>query len=224
MIKIELKNKDNQIITGRIDHEKPEAPFVAEGDTLAVLAIKQYLYQVGDKIVVTYTGATPYLMVQLDETLAPSLIYLKEKVWEYQIPLEESARKAFVDTAFHSARHQIMVRQAHTFEKDNYQNLSMNTHDQKEYSGAYPHAYANVETRDDAVSLRKMRLILSLVTFLMARIHLLLGELTKKEAQLTIDFGRPVETDWIRLLFRADYPHDSYWEEVTLAFQMVRNE
>ena len=39
-------------------------------------------------------------MVQLDETLAPSLIYLKEKVWEYQIPLEESARKAFVDTAF----------------------------------------------------------------------------------------------------------------------------
>ena len=52
----------------------------------------------------------------------------------------------------------------------------------------------------------------------MARIHLLLGELTKKEAQLTIDFGRPVETDWIRLLFRADYPHDSYWEEVTLAF------
>ena len=65
----------------------------------------------------TYTGATPYLMVQLDETLAPSLIYLKEKVWEYQIPLEESARKAFVDTAFHSARHQIMVRQAHTFEK-----------------------------------------------------------------------------------------------------------
>lgn len=52
---------------------------MAEGDTLAVLAIKQYLYQVGDKIVVTYTGATPYLMVQLDETLAPSLIYLKEK-------------------------------------------------------------------------------------------------------------------------------------------------
>ena len=99
MIKIELKNKDNQIITGRIDHEKPEAPFMAEGDTLAVLVIKQYLYQVGDKIVVTYTGATPYLMVQLDETLAPSLIYLKEKVWEYQIPLEESARKAFVDTS-----------------------------------------------------------------------------------------------------------------------------
>ena len=219
MIKIELKNKDNQIITGRIDHEKPEAPFVAEGDTLAVLAIKQYLYQVGDKIVVTYTGATPYLMVQLDETLAPSLIYLKEKVWEYQIPLEESARKAFVDTAFHSARHQIMVRQAHTFEKDNYQNLSMNTHDQKEYSGAYPHAYANVETRDDAVFFAKNAIDskfgnLSHGSYPFAS----WGINQKKEAQLTIDFGRPVETDWIRLLFRADYPHDSYWEEVTLAF------
>ena len=170
MIKIELKNKDNQIITGRIDHEKPEAPFVAEGDTLAVLAIKQYLYQVGDKIVVTYTGATPYLMVQLDETLAPSLIYLKEKVWEYQIPLEESARKAFVETAFHSARHQIMVRQAHTFEKDNYQNLQE------------PNLMRMQTLKRETMlfSLRKMLLILSLVTFLMARIHLLLGELTNK--------------------------------------------
>ena len=117
-----------------------------------------------------------------------------------------------------------MVRQAHTFEKDNYQNLSMNTHDQKEYSGAYPHAYANVETRDDAVFFAKNAIDSKFGNLLMARIHLLLGELTKKEAQLTIDFGRPVETDWIRLLFRADYPHDSYWEEVTLAFQMVRNE
>ena len=39
-------------------------------------------------------------MVQLDETLAPSLIYLKEKVWEYQIPLEESARKLLLIRPF----------------------------------------------------------------------------------------------------------------------------
>lgn len=40
----------------------------------------------------------------------------------------------------------------------------------------------------------------------------------QKDAALTIEFGRKVEIDWIRLLFRGDYPHDSYWTEVTLEF------
>ena len=68
-------------------------------------------------------------------------------------------------------------------------------------------------------SLRKMLLILSLDNLSHGSYPFASwGINQQKEAQLTIDFGRPVETDWIRLLFRADYPHDSYWEEVTLAF------
>lgn len=219
MIKIELKNKQNQTIVGRIDHEKEEHPFVAEGKELAVLAIKNYSYEAGDKIIVTVVGDHPYFVAQLDETLAPSILYLPQKTWEYIIPLEESDRKASVETAFRSTRHHIMVRQAHAFEIEAYQNLTFNSHDQKEFSGAYPHAHANVETRDDAVFFAKNAIDgkfgnLSHGSYPFAS----WGINQQTDAALTIDFGRMVEIDWVRLLFRADYPHDSYWTEVTLAF------
>ncbi len=38
------------------------------------------------------------------------------------------------------------------------------------------------------------------------------------DAQITIDFGREIVTDKIALVLRGDYPHDSYWEAVTLEF------
>lgn len=90
MITLAIKNKQDQVIVGRIDHEKEPAPFQVSGDDLAVLAIKNYPYEEGDKIVVEVTGENPYYVLQLDETLAPSLIYLSQSTWEYQIPWTES--------------------------------------------------------------------------------------------------------------------------------------
>ena len=219
MIKIELKNKENQPIIGRIDHEKEVQPFRAQGEDLAVLAIKDYSYELGDKIVVTTPEKECYFAVQLDETMPISIIYLPQEVWEYQIPLTEATRKASIDTAFHSTRHHLMVRKAFDFEITNYQNLSFNPHDQKMLSGAYPHAKANVETRDDAVFFAKNAIDgkygnLSHGSYPFAS----WGINQQADAALTIDFGRKVAIDWIRLLFRADYPHDSYWTKVTFEF------
>ncbi|WP_429948328.1 hypothetical protein [Enterococcus sp. AZ101] len=219
MIKIELKNKENQLIVGRIDHEKEQQSYTATGEEMAVLAIKEYPYKAGDRIVVTTEGKEQYFIVQLDETLPPTLIYLPERTWEYLIPLTEAARKASVETAFHSKRHYLMVRKAYAFEIENYQNLSCNAHDQKEQSGGFPHASANVETRDDAVFFAKNAIDgkygnPSHGSYPFAS----WGINQQKDAALTIEFGRQVDVDWIRLLLRADYPHDSYWTEVTLAF------
>jgi len=33
-----------------------------------------------------------------------------------------------------------------------------------------------------------------------------------------VDFGRPVELDKIRLMVRADFPHDSYWQSAVIEF------
>ena len=38
------------------------------------------------------------------------------------------------------------------------------------------------------------------------------------EAQLTVDFGRPVTVDELRLTLRADYPHDSFWKSAAVRF------
>ena len=37
-------------------------------------------------------------------------------------------------------------------------------------------------------------------------------------AALTLDFGRAVIVDELRLTLRADFPHDSYWTQATVAF------
>ncbi|MGL4694480.1 hypothetical protein [Enterococcus larvae] len=219
MIRIELKNQQDATIKGKIDHEKEIDLFAADGEELAVLAIKDYVYEAGDKIVVTTDEADKFFVVQLDETLSPSLIYLPQTTWEYTIPTTEEARTASVDTGFQSKRHHIMVRKAYDFEIESYQNLSVNTHDQKEASGAYPHASANVETRGEAVFFAKNAIDgklgnLSHGSYPFAS----WGINQQKDAALTITFGRKVKVDWVRLLFRADYPHDSYWTEVTLAF------
>ncbi|WP_321388047.1 hypothetical protein [uncultured Enterococcus sp.] len=219
MIKIELKNEQGNPIIGKIDHEKEPAPFAAEGEELAVLAIKEYTYETGDKIVITSDEAEAYFIVQLDETLAPSLIYFPQKTWEYHIPTTKEEGTASVDTGFRSKRHHLMVRKAHNFEVNNYQNLAVNSHDQKEASGVFPHAYANVETRGEAVFFAKNAIDgklgnLSHGSYPFAS----WGINQQKDAALTIDFGRKVEIDWVRVLFRADYPHDSYWTEITLVF------
>lgn len=219
MIKIILKDNDNETLSGCIGHEKEPQLFEASGDEMAVLAIKDYEYQLGDRIVVETASEDQYFVIQLDETMPPSMIFLPQAQWQYQIPLAPAARKASVETSFLSKRHHIMVRKAHPFEITNYQNLSFNLHDQKEASGAYPHAYANVETRDDAVFFAKNAIDgkygnLSHGSYPFAS----WGINQQKDAALTIEFGRVVEIDWVRLLLRADYPHDSYWTEVTLEF------
>lgn len=219
MITIELKDQQHQTILGKIDHEKEVAPFRATNQTQTVLAIKEYSYQKGDFIEVTLDTKENYLMVQLEETLAPSLIYVPGNKWVYQILTTPMEKKAMVDSAFIAKRHHLMVRYAYAFEIENYQNLTFNAYDQKEFTGAYPHAHANVETRDEAVFFAKNAIDgkyghLSHGSYPFAS----WGINQMSEAALTIDFGRLVELDWVQLLFRSDYPHDSYWDEVTIAF------
>ena len=37
-------------------------------------------------------------------------------------------------------------------------------------------------------------------------------------AALTLEFGRPVVLDELRLTLRGDYPHDNYWTSATVEF------
>lgn len=219
MIKIALANQNNQLIEGKVDHEKEFGPFISEGEEMAVLAIKEYNYQLGDKIIVEVPETENYFVAQLDETMAPTLVFIPGRKWEYAIPLTDSARTASVDTAFLSKRHHLFVRKAYPFEITNYQNLSLNSHDQKQFSGAYPHSKANVETRDEAVFFSKNAIDgkygnVSHGSYPFGS----WGINQQQDAELTLDFGREILTDTIQLMFRGDYPHDSFWTEVTLVF------
>ena len=64
-----------------------------------------------------------------------------------------------------------------------------------------------------------MRLMASLPITRTAVTHLILGELIPQDdAAITIEFGREILIDRLRLLFRADIPHDNYWQQVSVRF------
>ena len=90
------------------------------------------------------------MWVTLDETLATTLVYIKGNEWIYPVHLSENAKEAAPEGRFVGKSHYLSVRVATKEELAAYRNVALNPHDQKEFLGAYPHAHANVETRDDA--------------------------------------------------------------------------
>lgn len=217
MIKLELLDNKNQVISGKIDHEHSPGPFSVVAKDFCVLGIKHYIYQVGDHIRLSTDIVPAYYMVQLDETLAPSLIYLTQKEWTYKIPLAEKLRKSSVETSFKSSRHHLMVRKAYDFEVKNEQNLSFNAHDQKDDSGAFPHVIANVETRDDTVFFAKNAIDGKYANSSHGSYPFNSWGINQQaNAALTIDFGRPVKIHRIGVLLRHDFPHDSYWTSIDM--------
>lgn len=191
-----------------------------EHDQEVFIAIRDRAYQAGEKfkLELAETEQNNFVWVQLDETLSPSLIYVTEKIWEYSVIIADNLKKAYSPKAFTGDHHYIRIWKPSELEL-HYRNLALNPHDQKEPSGAYPHAYANVETRDDATFFAR-----NAIDGMIANHHhgsfpyQSWGINKQADAAITIDFGRFVVIDKINLVLRADYPHDSFWTSVTVKF------
>ncbi|RFB14977.1 hypothetical protein DZB84_13785 [Bacillus sp. HNG] len=176
-------------------------------------------YQAGDTIEVTIEKANSYLVVQLDDALAPSLVFIKETNWTYEVPISDELRRAYSPKVFTGKKHYLSVRYVTEEEVNRYQNLALNPHDQKQASGAYPHAEANVETRNDSTFFAR-----NAIDGMIANEghgsypYQSWGINQQKDAALTIEFGRFVQVDKVAIVLRSDYPHDSYWTQATLEF------
>lgn len=100
-----------------------------------------------------------------------------------------------------------------------YRNLALNPADQHRDVPCFPHAMANVETRGESVFAAKNAID-------GVRANLSHGEWPyeswginrQQDAVMRLDFGRNVRTDKIVLYTRSDFPHDSWWKQVTITF------
>lgn len=176
-------------------------------------------YNEGDKIIIETDTPGSYLMVKLDETLEESFIYLSGTKWTYTISFNENRTQARPEFRFIGGRHYISARVATKEEIASYRNLALNPHDTKDFTGAYPHAHANVETRNDATFFA-----CNAIDGVFANhSHGLYpfqswGINQQEDAALTIDFGRKVTIDKVGITLRADFPHDSTWNRVSIKF------
>lgn len=183
------------------------------------LAYKTRAYSSGEKIILESNEVNCFVWVQVDEAISASLIYLTKNQWVFPIITDPELRRAYSPKIFSGERHYIRAFKPNSYEIENYRNLALNAHDQKEVSGAYPHAFANVETRNDSTFFARNAIDGMIANENHGSFpYQSWGINQQEDAQITIDFGREILTDKIALVLRGDYPHDSYWEKVTLEF------
>ncbi|WP_430611055.1 hypothetical protein [Enterococcus sp. DIV0876] len=219
IITMAIRDRNGKIKEGKFSHDMDRQKITASGEDFVQLALQDYHYEDSDEIRVTLDQAGIFLMVKLDETLDSTMIYVKGREWRYVVKRTQNAMEAAPKFRFAGNCHYLQVRIATSAEIHAYRNIALNPHDQKNDSNAYPHARANVETRDDATFFA-----CNAIDGVFAnRSHGNYpygswGINRQSDAALTIDFGKEVKVDRVRLTLRADFPHDNYWEKVTAVF------
>jgi len=174
-------------------------------------------YKEGDKIVLESSQKNINLWLQLDDALGKSMVYLTNHM-EYKIPFGDR-RVNLSPKVFCGELHLLSAKVAKDYERKAYRNLAVNVNDQHGEVNCYPHACANVETRNEVVFAAKNAIDGITVNNSHGEWpYQSWGINRRKDAAIKIEFGRKVIVDSIVLYTRADFPHDNWWEKATFTF------
>jgi len=191
-------------------------------------------YQPGDRIILS---GPAQIIARLDESMQECSLILADSpaaVFSFQIPYgegEPQTRSAYSPKSFTGTAHQITVRVMTKRELSTYRNLALNPCDQQlkhttveeaasqQQAVVFPHATTNSVSRElpdfrarnaiDGETQNGHHGIWPYQSW---------GPGLGDDLWWKIDFGRTVEVDKIRLMVRADFPHDSYWQSAVVEF------
>lgn len=205
-MKVQIENIEGQVLVS------------VEGEQETTLVYNDY-YAEGDKITFELDNLK-YVFVNIGEHVVESLIYVPESKFEYGIPFGDKL-VAYHDEAFKGDSHKITVRVPSEEELSQYRNLALNGLDKYAKVNYYPHADANVVTRNE-VCFEPRNAIDGCVdnsSHGNYPYHSWGGGL-RDDLEFTIDFGRDIEVDKIVIYLRADYfnNHDTNWETGVFEF------
>lgn len=175
-------------------------------------------YCPGDRIALEINTPGRYCWVQFEDSMPEALVYIQKREINFHIPFAEQAI-TYSPKSFTGDRHVIRARLTEPWEIATRRNLAFNPYDEHGDTGFFPHASANVETRGEAVFAARN----AIDGIFENSSH---GEYPYQSwginrdpnAELHLDFGRPVVLDELRLTLRGDYPHDNYWTCATVEF------
>jgi hypothetical protein len=137
---------------------------------------------------------------------------------EFAIPFEKLAT-AYDPKAFSGTTHHITARVADPAEISTYRNVALNSLDQREVSDCFPHATASSVTRNDPVFFERNAIDGNTRTNHHGNWpYESWGNGLNADPWLKVDFGRSVVVDKVKLYIRADFPHDTYWTNLTMEF------
>ncbi len=183
-----------------------------------ILMVCEGEYEPGDRIVFETDETDTFYVIRVDSSLDEAYVYLKERKVEYVIPFAEK-KISYNPACFTGGRHYITMRRAEKAESGNYRNLAYNVMDQEKDTGCYPHVHANANTRGEALFA-----VRNAIDGVLANEshwpwpYQSWGINRQDDAELTLEFGRPVDMEKLVLCTRADFPHDNWWVQATVTF------
>jgi len=204
-IKITLFNKSGSILGE--SRMSPRTSLVYEPE-----------YQEGDYIVIETDTSPCFCVIQPEDSMPGTLVFIPGKLMKFLIPFGEK-RMMYSPRSFIGGLHLISARIATSEEIARRKNMALNPFDQHGHNGFFPHAEANAETRGEAVFAAR-----NVITGLYENLshgyypYLSWGIDCRADAELKIEFGRPVMIDEAILTLRAGFPHDNYWTQVSMEF------
>lgn len=175
-------------------------------------------YEDGDKIIFKAAETGAFYIIRVDDGMDEAVVYVTEQEVVYDIPFSEK-KTSYNPKAFTGTRHYLSLRPAKAQETAGCRNLAKNVMDQHGDRGCFPHASANVETRGEAVFAARNAIDGVLATASHGEWpYQSWGINRQDDAELTLEFGRPVDVEQVVLYTRADFPHDNWWIEGTITF------
>jgi hypothetical protein len=193
--------------------------------TSSILAF-DHTYQPGDHIMI---HGPRRMAVRLDQSFSECLLYMPDSsggLYDYEIPYgraEQQTGSAYAPDSFAGKTHRVTVRVLNRSERKGYRNLALNpcdvVHAEDEPALAYPHSSTNSYARNlydftarnaiDGVKHNGHHGVWPYQSW---------GPEMRPDLWWKLDFGRTVELGKIRLMVRADFPHDSYWKSAVVEF------
>lgn len=171
----------------------------------------------GDKIVIK-TSDEEYLAVKLDKTLKESIVFLPNKLMEYEIPYG-ALMAGYDEKAFSGENHVFSVYEPSDDEIYGERNIALNSHDLSGQKGVYPHAHANLVTRNEPCFFERNAIDGVCENKSHGNFpHHSWAAGAREDLEYYIDFGTFVEVEKIVFFLRADFPHDTYWKNVDVEF------
>ena len=183
-------------------------------------------YQPGDRIVVS---GPPRMVVRLDERMPECLLYLPDPPhgsFSFEIPYgrtEQQTGSAYAPESFSGNSHRVAVRALNQEELASYRNLAVNPCDPVLPEGGLAQAFPHSSTNSYARNLYDFAARNAIDGNAQNGRHGIWpyeswGPELRLDLWWKLDFGRPVELNKIRLMARADFPHDSYWKSAEVEF------
>lgn len=183
-----------------------------------LVLVWQGTYEEGDEIILSVGETDCFYAVRVDDGMDEELLYFKADKLVFPVPFQEK-KEGYNPKAFTGDSHYLTLRKAREFEWNCYRNLAKNSLDQEAELGVYPHVSANVSTRGEAAF--AVRNVIDGLTATESHGRWPYGSWginRRDDAQLKLEFGRPVDVDTIVLYTRADFPHDNWWIRGTFGF------